>query len=138
VTDDEIKQTIKRHEGYRDAIYEDSVGVLTGGYGHAFQVGQRLPRDVWERFFDDDYQTAVDGYNSTGLDLDPVRRGIIINMIFNMGIYRFNRFRKLRAALNEKNYEWAAREMEDSLWFRQTGHRAIELVALMRTAPVIF
>ena len=134
MTDDETKQMIKRHEGYRDAIYEDSVGVLTGGYGHAFQVGQRLPRDVWEQFFDADYQTAVDGYNSTGLDIDPVRRGIIINMIFNMGVYRFNRFRKLRMALDAKDYEWAAREMEDSLWFRQTGHRAIELVALMRSS----
>ena len=42
------KNMIKKHEGFRDYVYKDSVGVLTGGWGHAFHEGSRLSKKIAE------------------------------------------------------------------------------------------
>jgi lysozyme len=67
-----------------------------------------------------------------GLDLNDVRRGILINMFFNMGYYRVIQFKKMILALQRKDWDLAADEMMDSKWYRQVGYRGIELVKLMR------
>jgi len=59
--------------------------------------------------------------------LDDVRRLVVVDLCFNLGLPRWKRFIKANAALNKKDYEEAAIEMEDSRWFRQTGRRAITM-----------
>ena len=38
----DIANMVKRHEGYRDRIYKCPAGVLTVGWGHAFQEGDEV------------------------------------------------------------------------------------------------
>ena len=47
---DELKERIKRHEGYVEGIYEDTLGFKTGGYGHKILPGEDIPttKDGWE------------------------------------------------------------------------------------------
>jgi lysozyme len=134
--DKEIKEEIKKHEGYRETVYMDSVGIPTGGYGHAFLDGSKLPALVCEMLFEQDYNIAKQDYeflaNREGLDLDPVRRGVLINMLFNMGINRVSKFKKMMAALSNKAWGLAADEMLDSKWARQVGKRATYLAERMR------
>jgi lysozyme len=57
---------------------------------------------------------------------------IIANMMFNLGYPRLERFRNMREAVNEKDYEKAADEMIDSKWYTQVPNRAERLVKRMR------
>lgn len=136
MNDKEVMDQIKRHEGYRETVYYDSVGVPTVGYGHALLEGSRVPAIVADILFEQDFNDAVKDYtiltNRWGLDLNPVRRCVIIDMLFNLGMARLAKFQKFLGALQEKNYDKAADEMLDSKWATQVGKRADELAKKMR------
>jgi lysozyme len=136
MNDKEIMDLIKEHEGYREEVYFDSVGVPTAGYGHAFLEGSRIPAVVADILFEEDFKTAKIDYemlaNRHELELDNDRRGVIINMLFNMGIVRVQKFKKMLAALSVKDWDRAADEMLDSKWARQVGKRATHLAKIMR------
>jgi len=65
--------------------------------------------------------------------LDPVRQKVILDMRFNLGLKGLLKFRKMIAALKVKDYKEAARQMEDSLWYKQVGNRGKRLVKMMQT-----
>lgn len=65
--------------------------------------------------------------------LDPVRQKVLIDMRFNLGLKGLLKFRNMVAALKVEDYKEAARQMEDSLWYKQVGNRAKRLVSMMRT-----
>jgi len=134
--DKSIREMIKRHEGCRPYIYADSLGYLTGGYGHAFLPGSKISYAVAELLFDEDYQRAVDDYNKLELNLGPVRRAVVIDMLFNLGLTKFSGFKKMIAALRDGNYFKASDEMLDSLWARQVRSRAFRLASMMLTGEL--
>ena len=45
----------------------------------------------------------------------------------------FSKFKSMIRALAVKDYQKAAKEMEDSAWFRQVGQRGRRLAEMMRT-----
>ena len=59
--------------------------------------------------------------------LNPIRRSVIINMVYNLGMPRFKRFIRTNAAISASDYGLAAKEMLDSKWARQVGDRATRL-----------
>ena len=136
MNDNLIRDGIKRHEGYSDTVYIDSVGVPTVGYGHALLQGSKIPHVVAELLFDQDFDIAVKDYEILTLrwsiNLEPVRRGVLINMLFNMGMSRVSKFQKMLTALQAGDYDKAADEMLDSRWATQVGKRADELANTMR------
>jgi len=125
-------EMIKRHEGYSNQVYVDSVGVPTIGWGHALHSGSSVPIAVSLQFFDEDFKEALRNYESLNLELDWTRRAVVLDMLFNLGLPRFLKFKKFLAALHEGNYDVAAAEMLDSKWARQVGERATELANMMR------
>ena len=64
---------------------------------------------------------------------DAVRTEVILNMAFNLGLTRLQKFKKMIAALRIRDYETAAIEMKDSKWYNQVGSRAKRLTGQMRT-----
>lgn len=124
---------IKRHEGFRDAIYEDSVGVLTVGWGTSLQPGKHVAASVCERLFYYDYMEAVKGYESLGFNLDYTRRAVVISMIYNLGLAGFKKFKNTIKFIRAGEYEKAADNMLKSKWAKQVKSRAIELAEMMRT-----
>lgn len=127
---------LKRHEGYRDHIYLDTTGVLTGGWGHAFHLGSKLPMDVAELLLWHDLKAVERDFATLQIPLDPldtVREYVIKNMLYNLGLNRFSKFKRMIAALHRQNYSAAADEMLDSKWAMQVGSRAVELSVMMRT-----
>ena|SRR5574343_371082 len=136
--DEKTMDQIKRHEGFRESVYLDTVGVPTGGYGHAFHVGSTLPRYVWDAIFYHDYTIARVGaediirqYDLT--HLEDARKAVLVNMVFNMGKAGVLKFQKTLAALQQGDYELAADRMMQSKWYGQVKSRAVELVKQMRT-----
>lgn len=66
-------------------------------------------------------------------DLDPVRQKVIIDMRFNLGSTGFKEFKKMIEALENHDYNKAADEMRDSVWYYQVGLRAKRLAKMMIT-----
>lgn len=133
MTPAESAELTKFFEGYRGTIYKDSLGNPTGGWGTHLFVGRRVPVEIWKALFDADYSGAEAEYESLGFELDPVRRCVVVDMLYNMGIHKFLKLVSLVDALRDRDYERAAGRMEKFLWFRQVGRRGPILVRMMRT-----
>ncbi len=128
----QLKEELKRDEGFRDTVYTCSAGKLTIGYGHNVE-----DNPIPEAFAD-----QLLGYDIAGalaecerfdwfFDFDDVRKRVIINMVFNLGFNGVSKFKKMISAIEYGLYGTAASEMIDSNWYRQVGARAERLVDLM-------
>jgi len=136
MTDEEIKDMIQKHEGYRSYVYYDSLGFPTAGYGHAFLPNSPISHTVALALFEDDWCRANKDYKKLKLNLDPVRRGVVLDMLFNLGLSRFRGFRKMITALMRGDYKKASEEMLDSLWAEQVKSRSKHLAEMMKTGEV--
>ena len=123
-----LKQRIRDHEGFRLEPYEDSEGILTVGYGRNLRDVPFTRAEV-ELMFDTDFRRAVQGVeNFTFVEhLNEVRKGVVIEMVFQMGPAGVGKFRKFRGACMRHDWETAALEMLDSRWAKQTPERAKRL-----------
>lgn len=70
------------------------------------------------------------------LELNAPRQVAIIDMLFDLGLPKLLSFKKMINALNEHDYETAAKEMLDSKWARQVGDRAKELAKIVETGEI--
>jgi len=125
-------------------LYYDSVGKPTIGVGCNLDV--RVPNDLCReititamgsrRLLELRAAQAVNDvaehipWSST---LDEARRGVLVNMVFNMGIGGVLRFRKMLDALEVFDFVSAAAEMRQSVWYQQVGDRAKRLETQMLT-----
>ena len=64
--------------------------------------------------------------------LPDVRKIVLINMCFNMGIAKLLDFKKTLHYIESGNYESASQEMLNSKWAQQVHHRANELSDMIR------
>lgn len=70
--------------------------------------------------------------------LSVIRQDAVLNMLFNLGMKRFQGFKKMIAALIAQNYELAADEALNSTWSTQVGLRAREIAEMIRTGRYPF
>lgn len=140
-TDKLIKQ-LKRHEGNvmnngKHEPYEDHLGYLTIGYGRLIdpEIKGGISESEAELLLMNDLVAFMDAAKSYSWydSLDDVRKAVIVNMLFNLGQPRFNKFVAMHEALKAQNYATAAAEMLDSRWAKQVKGRAKELAEQMRT-----
>jgi lysozyme len=133
---------IMDHEGLRLNKYQDTEGHWTIGYGHKI-----LPHEV-ERFSSEiskgeatdlflaDIEKAIEKFRAIEqdlyLELNNTRRGVCIEMIYQMGVRGFRGFKKMITALIWGDWEEAANQMLDSRWAKQTPSRCRELAEIMR------
>ena len=141
---EDVKNRIKKHEGFVAKVYLDSLGKATIGYGHLltedddFEEGIIYDKDILEELFDKDFNKAKQGMEELvgTLDIAMAAKGIIIEMVFQLGKTGVSKFKNMFAALNEYDYTRAAEEMLNSAWYRQTPSRCEELSNLMRKCQV--
>lgn len=128
-------KSIKEHEGYSATPYRCPAGVLTIGYGRNLERG--ISKGEANVLLWNDLRLAeLDAMEFAGpawLNLDTVRRAVLIDMAFNLGYPRLSTFKNLQAFLFVKDYDRCAEEMLDSRWAIQTGDRAVNLAARMRS-----
>ena len=142
---DQIKEDLVRHEGYVTEIYLCSENYPTFGIGHmvtendmehTWPVGTPVTDERILQVFHDDCKVAIADaellVNNLSDHPDFVSR-VLVNMAFNIGRPRLSKFKKMLAAIEAKDYNLAAKEMMDSKWYHQVGHRSKELVEIMRT-----
>jgi lysozyme len=136
-----VKDRIKKHEGFRNTVYSDSLGKSTIGYGHLltedddFEEGIQYDKSLLENLFDKDFNRSA--YNAEqlleGINICDIAREIIVEMVFQLGIGGVSKFKKMFEALRKKDYNEAAEQMLNSQWRVQTPKRCEELSSLMRS-----
>lgn len=130
----QLIESVKKHEAFRDRAYKDSVGVWTIGYGTNLQT-TTIDRTVAEEWLINDLNKASNAllqFEAFSF-LDPVRRDVLIEMAYNLGINNLKEFKKMWTFLEAGNFVSAANEMLASKWARQVGKRAETLANRMRT-----
>ena len=125
---DAQQERIKRHEGFRLEPYLDSVGKMTVGYGRNL-ADVPFTRAEVELMFQTDIRRAEQGAENFAFyeHLNDVRKGIVIEMVFQLGARGVGRFVKFRAAAMCHQWKEAAAQMKDSKWHSQTPKRCEEL-----------
>tara|TARA_Y100001963_G_scaffold112308_1_gene155449 strand:- start:7341 stop:7778 length:438 start_codon:yes stop_codon:yes gene_type:complete len=137
----ELMNRIKKHEGFVNKIYKDSLGKATIGFGHLitkydkFEDGKEYSKEELEYVFKDDFNNALAHANSLmdGLNLHQETKNVIVEMVFQLGVGGVGKFKKMWEALRHQDYNKASKEMLDSRWAKQTPRRAEELSAIVRS-----
>jgi lysozyme len=126
---DILIEQLKRHEGFRSKPYKCSAGKLTIGYGRNLDDVGINQSEALELLRQDVARARKDVLKHiSGADLlDDVRLNVLINMCFNLGIYKLLLFRKTLRAVQDLDFDKAAEEMLNSVWANQVGVRAAEL-----------
>ena len=124
----------KLHEGFRNRAYQDTVGVWTIGYGTNLQELVIDDELATKWLYDKLRQAEVSaGGYPWYAKLSQPRKDVIVEMIYNLGLPRFDKFAKLKTALAEQKFDVAAMEMLSSVWAEQVGVRALRLAGQMKT-----
>ena len=143
----DYRKLIKQHEGFRTYVYLDSEGLETVGWGHCFIYHQESPKPTpgkiysqaqCEDFFDEDMQSVERDYVFLEKEFDienigPVRRAVLKNMLFNLGLRRLLGFKRMWLAVIKKDWKGVSEEMLDSKWATQVKGRAGTLARMMET-----
>jgi len=129
-----ITEQLKRDEGRKPKPYQDTQAVWTVGYGHNLTTGA-LSEDAMTQILQDDIQAVETSCLALPIwqRLSEPRKGVLLNMAFNLGFAGLMNFRRMYVALEAGDYERAAAEMLDSRWARQVGARADRLAKQMET-----
>ena len=138
---DKLLESVKKHEGYRNKVYLDTLGKRTIGVGHL------CVEDFWEddkeyeesflmEILEKDLQSAIDQADDMCKDLkiSSDAKILIIEMIFQLGGNGVSKFRKMWQALQQDppDYAEASVQMLDSRWAKQTPNRAKEMAQHMK------
>lgn len=142
-------EQLKRDEGCRRvgdklADYLDSKGLWTRGYGHLI-IPQPGPGYVAQQITEAEalalLEADIKSHSAELLGalpwvttLDEVVREALINMTFNLGVYRLRGFRGFLSELQRGNIALAVIEGLDSKWHREdVGPRAVRLMKQIAT-----
>ena len=128
-------EQLVHHEGLRLKPYRCSAGKLTIGVGRNLDdVG--LTEEEALLLLGNDISrviTELDKNIPAFSSLDEIRKRVLVDMGFNLGINRLMKFRRMLAALEAGDWSQTAVEMMDSRWARQVGSRAERLKLMMET-----
>lgn len=130
-----IKAQLVRHEGLRLKPYRCTAGRLTIGIGRNLDdrgISQTEAFMLLEHDILQCERQILAEIPKIYLQLDDVRKSVLLNMCFNMGIKGLLSFKNTLAFIAAGDWERAANNMLVSKWAKQVGRRAIELSELMR------
>ena len=142
---DKLLESVKKHEGYRNKVYLDTLGKRTVGVGHLcvenfWEDDKEYEEDFLMDILKKDLQQAIRQADSMceGLKISEDAKIIIIEMIFQLGGTGVSKFRKMWQAIQQDppDYAEASVQMLDSRWAKQTPNRAKEMARLMSECVV--
>ena len=132
---EELIETIKQHEGYRKAVYMDTLGKPTIGYGFLIEALE-LEEDVCDTILNRKLEKLIDTirFKFTWFDNMPdTAKGVIVNMSYQLGVNGFAKFSKTIQYFKNKEWNLGSKEMLRSKWYMQTPNRAKELSEIIKS-----
>ena len=133
----QLKAKIKKNEGYRNQIYYDQLGKPTIGFGHLikkkekFFYQKKYSKKCLNAIFENDFNLALDDFSKryNVKNLSKNLQEVLLEIIFQLGIKNFLKFKRFHKFLKKKYLHMAALEMLDSCWYIQTPKRVEKLVS---------
>ena len=142
---DDVAQVLKVEEGEikqggKHILYKDHLGYSTIGYGRLLdpaKAGAGLSDEEADYLLDTDILNMVDELDKNlpwwrELPYNPKKA--ILLMSFQLGMPTLLKFKKMLAALEQKDFTAAASNALDSRWARQTSARAERVAQLLRNS----
>lgn len=132
---EKLREMLQKHEGLRLKAYKCSSGKTTIGFGRNLDdkgITEEEANWLLSNDIEEITQQAQDNFPWFD-SLDEVRQNVILDMIYNLGIAGFLKFKLMIHFLEIGDYTQASIEMKDSKWFNQVGERATELCKMMYT-----
>lgn len=135
----ELTRQLRGDEGVKATVYKDHLGFDTIGVGRlvdprkpgsglrTHEIDFLLQNDINERI--DQLMRRLPWFQ----DLDDVRKGVLLNMSFQMGVDGLLGFKNTLAMVERGDYLKASEGMLQSLWARQTPERAKRMAVQMKT-----
>ena len=121
---------IKKHEGFVGTSYDDSLGIPTIGYG------TRLPltKQESEMILVHRLNQKIDELTIKKpivLRLSKNLQDALYEMAYQMGVDGLIKFKNMWIAIEQEDYKKASVEALDSLWAKQTPHRAKKIAKII-------
>ena len=123
------------HEGLELTPYKCTAGYLTIGVGRNLD-DRGITEDEARFLCKNDIKIVereLGGKFPFITGLGDARIRVLLDMAFNVGLPRLRGFKRMWAALENHDYEEAAKEMLDSKWARQVKTRAYTLARMMES-----
>lgn len=117
------------HEGSKSFVYQDSKGFWTIGVGRNVDPSSHTglsPSEI-TLLLENDINRCKRELSSFDFyeNLDVVRKEVLIELCFNMGLSTLMQFKKMIAALKKNDFNQAAKELENSRWATQVSKRRV-------------
>ncbi len=128
-----LYEILEKDEGFRQYPYQCTAGKLTVGIGRNLEA-RGISHEEAVFLLQNDVRDCVNEMLKAFpwmTKLDDVRKIVLINMCFNLGIAGFSQFKKMLDAVEKSDFALAAKEMRDSLWFTQVKSRGERLALWM-------
>lgn len=135
----ELTRQLRGDEGVKATVYKDHLGFDTIGVGRlvdARKPGAGLRSHEIDMLLQNDIDDRIEALTRRlpwFQDLDDARKGVLLNMSFQLGVDGLLGFKNTLAMIESRDYMGAARGMMSSLWARQTPERAARMAEQMRT-----
>lgn len=132
IMNESLKNQLIRHEGLRLKPYKCTANKTTIGVGRNLDdVG--ISEDEAMLLLENDIKKIKEQAEKFPwfLKLNESRQNVVLNMIFNLGLNGFLKFKETMHYLESGQYDQAAIEMLESAWADQVGSRAKELSKTM-------
>ncbi len=145
---------LARHEGFSRKVYIDTKGNPTVGIGFNLNdqnnkrilaklgiTNDNLRKGLTDNQIRSIFDQSLKQAKSDALKFLPNLysyptniQNTVIDMAFNLGLTKLNKFKEFKKSLIAKNYKKASEDMLDSLWAKQVGRRAQYLASLVRSS----
>ena len=145
---EKLLASVKKHEGYRNKVYLDTLNTRTVGVGHLCvedfweddkEYEEKFLMDILEADLQNAIKSAKDLINNCPsggkANISSDAEIIIIEMVFQLGKSGVSKFRNMWKALQQDppQYDVASIEMLDSRWAKQTPNRAKAMADQMKS-----
>jgi len=135
---DKLVTQLRRDEGEVLHAYEDHLGFLTIGIGRLIdkRKGGGISSEEAAYLLNNDIDSRIKALEralSWFSRLDDARKGVLVNMAFQLGIDGLLAFKNTLKEVEAGNYSKASEMMLMSKWATQTPERAQRLAKQMRT-----
>jgi lysozyme len=130
MSDPFLEQRLIEHEGIKKSAYNDSRGYLTIGIGFLIDPKMNAGLSIEEcmmilRSRILNLERQLSQYPWFNIQ-DQVRKGVLIEMAYNLGVNGLLGFKNMIAALGDRQVGTAAVEMGKSLWATQIGQARLK------------
>ena len=116
---DKLREQLTIDEGKVNEVYHDHLGYPTFGIGHLVldsdeesgaPVGTSVSEERVIECFEKDVEAVLEDCEKLYKDFDELpeeAQQVIANMMFNMGLTRLSKFKKMKAAVDDRDWKEA-------------------------------